>query len=99
MENTLLNSVIWQQSLCIPIIHDAMLILNDRSKYYKMWYNTYYINTMLERKAWNERERILSNAREYIYNRKNETPINYYNFDMERFVYMLISSKRLYHRR
>lgn len=99
MEHTLLNSVIWGTSLCIPIIHDAMMILNDRGKYYNMWYNAYMFTTSLGRKAWSERERVLSDAREYIYNRKNGTPTNYYKFDIERFVYMLISTNRLYRRR
>jgi hypothetical protein len=100
MEHTLLNSVIWGTSLCIPIIHDAMLILNDRDKYYRLWFYGNLFNTrVFGHKAWSERDRVLSDAREYIYNRKNGTPTNYYKFDIERFVYMLISTNRLYRRR
>lgn len=97
MEHTLLNSVLWGTSLCIPTIHNAIAVLNDRGKYYRMWYYDHLFNTrVFGHEAWTERERVLSDAREYISNRKNKSLCINYNFDMERFVYSLISTNRLH---
>lgn len=99
MEHTLLNSVIWGTSLCIPTIHDAMAIINRRAKESTMWYKLYFMSydaDTLARKSHDDQELALSKARDYIYNRKNKPSWINYNFDMERFVYILISTGRLH---
>ena len=98
MEHTLLNSVIWGTSLCIPVIHDAMLIINKRAKDEASWRRLFmsYHSTMLACEYYNIHAQILSDAREYIYKHKHDVPCIKYNFDTERFIYMLLSSGRLY---
>lgn len=99
MEHTLLNSVIWGTSLCIPTIHNAIAILSKRAKESLMWQRLYFmvydVNTPMY-KFHSEQELTLSKAREYISNRKNKSLWINYNFDMERFVYSLISTNRLH---
>ena len=98
MEYTILNSVIWGTSLCIPIIHDAMMIISKRAEDKASWRKLFmsYDTTMLAREYYGKQEQILSDAREYIHNRECDTPCIKYNFDTERFIYMLLSSGRLY---
>lgn len=99
MEHTLLNSVIWGTSLCIPVIHNAIAIINKRAKESLMWNRLYFmvydVNTPMY-KFHNDQELALSKARDYIYNRKNKSLCINYNFDMERFVYRLILNRRLH---
>lgn len=99
MEHTLLNSVIWGTSLCIPVIHNAIAIITERAKESLMWHRLYFmvydVSTPMY-KFHSEQELALSKAREYISNRKNKSLCINYNFDMERFVYSLISTNRLH---
>lgn len=94
MEHTLVNSVVWMTSLCVPQIHDAFSVLNKRAKFDKDWKKYLllhsYDHSILAREVTVIEDRILSDTREYIDNiSKGIYPYPTYNFDWMKFGFHL----------
>ena len=94
MEHTLVNSVVWMTSLCVPQIHNAFRILNKRSEFDRDWkkylLRRSYDHSMLALEIAMKEDCILSDAREYIDNvSKGIYPYPTYNFDWMKFGFHL----------
>lgn len=92
MEHTLVNSVVWMRSLCVPQIHDVFYVLNKRAEFDRDWKRYLLLSghSILAREIAEREERILSDAREYIDNISNGIyPYPTYNFDWMKFGFHL----------